>query len=326
LELKPGSTGSIMVVVSNRLGRPVMGLVEGAMTPPTVASWLVPPPPDKTQRRYEADPSATANLEFKVVVPADAVAQDVQFKATVRDVLAPDDTKVEGQTVAIKVTRDPVIIDDGKKKIPWWVWVIVGVVVVGAGVGIFLAVRPKGMPDVVGKTEAEARTTLTEAGYAPITVVDSLIADSLIAESEDTGTVGRQDPVAGSELPVDTMVGKSPATIVVTREETEVPDIVNRPLALALDRLREAGLKVIGDPTGRYTGDVALDDHIAQVNPPADSTVARGSGVTLAIFAYSPTPPPTCPPKCVVGPKIDWNTEVEAREMKVHQPGMTRQP
>jgi hypothetical protein len=141
LSLDAGSTGSIMVVVSNRQGRPVMGLVEGVLTPATVAKWLVPPPADQAQRRYEADPAATANLEFKVAVPADAAAQDVQFKAVVRDVLAPDDTRVEGQTVAIKITPKPQGGGRTGTRIPWWVWVIVAVVVLGAGVGIFLAVR-----------------------------------------------------------------------------------------------------------------------------------------------------------------------------------------
>lgn len=146
LTLKPGSTGSIMVVVSNRLGRPVVGLVEGVLTPATVAKWLVPPPPEQAQRRYEADPSATANLEFKVVVPNDATSQDAQFKASARDVLAPDDTRVDGQTVAIKVIRDDG--DDGaevrKKDIPWWVWLIAVVVALGAGLGICLAVTGNG--------------------------------------------------------------------------------------------------------------------------------------------------------------------------------------
>jgi peroxiredoxin len=142
LSLKPGSTGSIMVVVSNRLGRPIMGLVEGVLTPGPAARWLVPPP--DLQRRYEADPAATANYEFKVAVPKDAPAQAVQFRATVRDVLAPDDTRVEGQTVAINITPDAVTPTTGKKKLPWWVWLIAGLVVVGVGIGIILAVTKKG--------------------------------------------------------------------------------------------------------------------------------------------------------------------------------------
>src|SRR5687767_7516889 len=104
LPLRPGSTGTIMVVVSNRLGRPVVALVEGSLVPAAAARWLVSPP--DLQRRYEADPAATVSYEFKIAVPADAPSQAVQFKASVRDVMAPDDTRVEGQTVAINVTPD----------------------------------------------------------------------------------------------------------------------------------------------------------------------------------------------------------------------------
>ncbi len=142
LSLKPGSTGTIMVVVSNRLGRPIMGLVEGLLTPASAARWLVLPP--DLQRRYEADPAATVNYEFKVAVPKDAPAQPVQFKASVRDVLSPDDTRVEGQTVAINVTPDAVTPTTGKKKLPWWVWLIAGLVVVAVAIGIILAVKKEG--------------------------------------------------------------------------------------------------------------------------------------------------------------------------------------
>lgn len=314
LSLKPGSTGSIMVVVSNRLGKPVMGLVEGILTPASVAKWLVSPPPDQAQRRYEADPAATANLEFKVVVPKDAGAQDVQFMASARDVLSPDDTRVDGQMVAIKVIPDqPVVVDGGGKGIPWWVWLIVAVVVVGVGFGIYMVVRPKGVPNVVGMTEAKATAKLTKAGFTPVTPVDTLVVDTLAEQSEDTNIVVRQDPVAKSELPVDSMKGKTPATIVVNRSATEVPQIVNRPLALAIDRLRAAGLSVQGDPVGRYTANVAQDDQIADVNPDEGTRVPRGSGVTLVIYSYSERPPVICPDirKCVVEIEPGWNPQIE---------------
>jgi hypothetical protein len=118
-----------------------MGVVEGVLSPASTARWLVPPP--DLQRRYEADPAATVNYEFKVAVPKDAPAQAVQFNASVRDVLAPDDTRVEGQTVGINVTPDAAPPPTGKKTIPWWVWLIVAVVVLGAGLGIYFAVRKK---------------------------------------------------------------------------------------------------------------------------------------------------------------------------------------
>jgi hypothetical protein len=140
LSLKPGSTATIIVVVSNRLGRPVMALVEGVLTPASAAKWLVHPP--DLQRRYEADPAATVNYEFRIAVPKDAPAQPAQFKASVRDVLAPDDTRVEGQTVGIDVTPNPVAPGPPPRS-RWWIWLIVAAVVLGAALAVWLIIRPK---------------------------------------------------------------------------------------------------------------------------------------------------------------------------------------
>jgi hypothetical protein len=137
LTLKPGATGNILVVVSNRLGRPVTGMVEATITPASATRWLVSP--SDLLRRFEADPAATVSYEFKVAVPPDTPAQAVQFKASVRDSLAPDDSRVDGQTVAINVTPDSVEAVRTGLKLPWLVWLIAAVVIVGAGVGIYLA-------------------------------------------------------------------------------------------------------------------------------------------------------------------------------------------
>ena len=191
LSLKPGSTGSIMVVVSNRLGRPIMGLVEGVLTPASAARWLVPPP--DLQRRYEADPAATVNYEFKVAVPKDAPAQPVQFKASVRDVLAPDDTRVEGQTVAINVTPDAVTPPTGKKKLPWWVWLIAGLVVVGVGIGIYLAVRKK--ENVAAPDDCKTGFVWREANATDHVCVPPKTHEETL--EENTKAAARRSPTGG---------------------------------------------------------------------------------------------------------------------------------
>jgi hypothetical protein len=289
LSLKPGSTGSIMVVVSNRLGRPVMGLVEGTLTPASAAKWLVSPP--DLQRRYEADPAATVNYEFKVAVPKDAPAQSAQFKASVRDVLAPDDTRVEGQTVAINVTPDAVAPKPPRTGIPWWVFVIAGVVVLGVGLGIYLLVRQKGVPDVVGKPPAEAIAILTKAGF------DSVIAvDTLGDQAKDTNRVVRQEPEPKANMPKAAKDSALKATIVVNRSSATVPALVGEPLAFAIDRINQAGLRT-GTLGGKYTGVVSEGDRIVSTNPVAGTVVALGSPVSLVIYKYSETPPKACTTK-----------------------------
>lgn len=293
LPLKAGETGSIMVVVSNRIGRPVMGSIEGTLTPASVAKWLIPLAPSEVLRRYEADPSATVDFEFKVAVPADAAAQDVQFKATVRDSLAPDDTKVEGQTVAITVTPKAVV-NGGGKGIQWWVWLVAAVVILGAGFGIWRAIPRGGVPNVVKMSPEEATSKLRKAGFDSVAVVDTLGG-----AGADTNVVVRQVPAAKAKVSKDSL---KLATIVVNRPAAQVPQVANEPLALAIEHLKQAGF-VVGNATGLYTGDQRQHQTVSSTSPPAGTTLRTNATVNLVVYEFSATPPPACPNKkaCVVG-------------------------
>jgi hypothetical protein len=286
LTLKPGSTGSIMVVVSNRLGRPIMGLVEGVMTPASAANWLLSPP--ELQRRYEADPAATVNYEFKVVVPKDAPAQAAQFKARVRDVLAPDDTRVEGQTVGINVSPDQVEPKPKRTGIPWWVFAIAGVVVLGVGFGIYMLVKPKGVPDVVGKPESAAVAALTKAGFDTVVVVDTLGE-----QDKDTNRVIRQDPKAKDKMPKAGKNDTLKATIVLNRQWAEVPAIVGQREAAGIDRIRSAGF-VLGDARTVWTHTESQDNLISRVSPDAGTKLIIGKPVSYAVYQYTTRPISEC--------------------------------
>jgi beta-lactam-binding protein with PASTA domain len=239
LSLKPGSTGTVMVVVSNRLGRPVMGFVEGVITPASAAGWVMPPP--DVQRPYPADPSATVTHEFKIAVPENAPAQVAHFKASARDVLAPDDTRSDGQTVAINVTRDAPVAPPPRPR--WWLWVILAVVVLaGAGIGIWLLLKPdkKLVPSVLGKPQAEATTMLTGAGFDSV-----FVKDTVGGESKDTHTVIRQEPEAESEMPKASEGVPLLAGVVVSRPPGKVPIVIFRDSAQAVSMLTAAGFSPI---------------------------------------------------------------------------------
>ena len=295
LSLKPGGTGTIMVAVSNLAGQPVMGVVQGILTPASTARWLVSPP--DLQRRYEADPVATVNYEFKVAVPEDAQSQTATFKAAAWNALTPDDTRAESQPVTISVTREP-IPDKPKKGIPWWIWVIVGVVVVGAGIGIWLLLRPKGVPDVVGKPVPEATDILRGKGFKTIVVLDTLDV-----QGKDTAVVLRQAPEAGSDMPKE----PDSATIVVHRTGTAVPPVVGQKYSTAFTQLQNAGL-VVGKLSSRLTNSLELDDKVYSTTPTGGTRVRRGSIVDVVIHSYSPNK--FCPPYCVLQPaEPQWKIE-----------------
>jgi hypothetical protein len=207
-------------------------------------------PPD-LQRRYEADPAATVNYEFKVVVPQDASTQSAQFKASVRDVLSPDDTRVEGQTVAINVTPNPVVVKEGGRKMPWWIWAAAAVVVLGVGLGIYLGVRPKGVPSVVGMIQEDASAKLQSVGFASVSVQDTVDENA-----GEINTVVRQEPEAKSKLPTGNKKGKMPATIVVNRQK----DAGTR----ALEHITQA-ITALGTPSAAWQGILSqLDDRLRQ--------------------------------------------------------------
>lgn len=359
LTLAPGSTGSILVVVSNRLGRPVMGLLEVKMTPPSASGWLVSPP--DLQRRYEADPAASVNYDFRVTVPKDAAAQPVEFKAIVRDAMAPDDIKVEGQTVLINVTGDGA--SPPRKKLPWWIWLIAGLIVVAAAVVIYLIccrneavakvpnvigmtaedagadLRSAGfdsvlardtigdqtkdtnrvvgqqptaggempkesddklvativvnrvagrVPFVIGQTQISAVAALTQAGFSPINVRDTLVrASRLIAVDR----VLHQQPSGSSALPPDSMRGKVSATIWIRRAASVVPDVKGMRLTTAQDRIRDEGLRM-GDITTETTGISSRHGRVAETSPRANSLVPKDTRVKVQVYRYYLLPGP----------------------------------
>jgi beta-lactam-binding protein with PASTA domain len=295
-------------------------------------------------------------------VPQDAPAQAAQFKASVRDVLAPDDTRVEGQTVAINVTPDAVPPTAKKKGLPWWVWLIAGLVVVGVGIGIYLiccgkkaevpnvvgmtveeasdalttagfdsvAVKdttgdqsrdtnrvvrqepeaesemPKvgddkellativvnrlagRVPIVVTQTQGAATRILTELGFAPITVRDTLVRGSRLVGID---RVLKQEPAAGSVLPPDSMRGRTAATIWMRRAASIVPDVIGVRAPTAREQIRSAGLRV-GDTSTRTTFRESRHGMVYSVTPPPETLVRRDSEVDLGVYRYLGLPLP----------------------------------
>jgi beta-lactam-binding protein with PASTA domain len=296
LSLKPGSTGRIIVVVSNRLGRRVMGSVEGVMTPASAAGWVVPPP--DAQQPYPADPAATVTHEFKIAVPEDAPAQVAQFRATARDVLLPDDTRSDGPTVAISVTGDGPPPPPHRR---WWLWVILAVVGLAAvGVVLWLLFRPhkKVVPSVLGKPQSEAITTLKDAGFDSV-----FVKDTVGGEVKDTHTVMRQEPEADTEMPKAEKEEQLLAGIVVSRPPGKVPIVVRMSQAEATSILGAAGFSPIDakDTIIRYKsktgflgrlGEIGINQ-VAKQLPASGTELPRGEmvGKTPATIWIRRAPP-----------------------------------
>jgi beta-lactam-binding protein with PASTA domain len=142
--------------------------------------------------------------------------------------------------------------------------------------------------------------------------------DTLGDPVKDTNRVVRQEPEPKGDMPKASEDSKLKATIVVNRSSATVPALVGEPLAFAIDRINQAGLRT-GTLGGKYTGVVSEGDRIVSTAPVGGTVVALGSPVNLVIYKYSETPPRGCTTvrDCFIAidPKI--KAEIQQNQPKV---------
>jgi eukaryotic-like serine/threonine-protein kinase len=142
------------------------------------------------------------------------------------------------------------------------------------------------VPDVTGDQEDDARATLSDAGLkADVTEEES--------DSEDPGTVLRQDPGAGGQVDkgstVKLVVAKAPPDVAV-------PDVVDQQRADAEKALKAAGFEV---RVREETVDTLDQDGIVISQQPTDGEQRpKGSRVTIVVGKFEPplNPEPTATP------------------------------
>jgi beta-lactam-binding protein with PASTA domain len=139
------------------------------------------------------------------------------------------------------------------------------------------------VPDVTGRTRADAEQLLRDAGLAP-----------QVSAREDAdvepGIVLGQDPAAGTQL----AKGKTVAIVVAKAPpEVNVPGVIDATEQDAVDDLKAAGFKV-----RKKDGDAATPDDDGRVldqDPAPDTPRPKGSTVTITIGKFEPdvVPEPT---------------------------------
>jgi serine/threonine-protein kinase len=144
------------------------------------------------------------------------------------------------------------------------------------------------VPEVVGKSEDDARSALEDAGFR-VTVVQKEDADA------GAGTVLAQNPTDGA-----TAARGSQVTITVATEptEVEVPDVVGSTQNKATEALSGDGLKVVVEEAPADSPD---GDGVVQAQSPGSGEkVDRGSTVTITVGVFdpdlNPDPTTTTPP------------------------------
>ena len=137
-------------------------------TPKGLESWVQPR--DKTE--VEFTDGQVRTFKFGVKAPTDATPQKLQVQVDWVDVADPTNRVSRSQAVDVEVG----VKKADKDGPPWPLLIaIAALVLIGAGVGIYFAVRPNILvPPLVGRTLAHADSQLTDLQLKP-TVVDSML-------------------------------------------------------------------------------------------------------------------------------------------------------
>jgi serine/threonine-protein kinase len=173
---------------------------------------------------------------------------------------------------------DPVKVDSFQESVPIGQVVATDPVAgrqVGRGTEVTVTVS-KGperyaVPDVVGKSQAEATDQLTATKLTLGTVTQAY------SDTVPQGLVVSADPVVGTSLkrgaPVNLVVSKG-------RQPIPVTDFTGKPASMAVDALTTAGLKV--DATQQENSDTVPKGSVIRQSPSGGS-LYRGDQVTLVV-------------------------------------------
>jgi eukaryotic-like serine/threonine-protein kinase len=131
------------------------------------------------------------------------------------------------------------------------------------------------VPDVVGRTAADAGSILRRAGLQPRTFQ--------VPSDEPRGEVVAQSPAAGSEIARGDSVRINVSNGQGAQEpaEAEVPDVVSLAEAEAIRRLENAGFIVL--IRREETTDPAEDGIVLSQDPEAGETARRGDEVAITV-------------------------------------------
>jgi eukaryotic-like serine/threonine-protein kinase len=138
-----------------------------------------------------------------------------------------------------------------------------------------------GVPNVVGLTEARARSTLEQAGF---TSVNSSQVDSL----EKAGNVVAVDPAEGQQAARNT-----PITLKVSTGTLKVPEVAGKSEAEARGILTKAGFSDDQIVSQDVESDDVPEGAVVGTEPRAGSAVGTGEDIILKIAV--PVPPETTP-------------------------------
>jgi len=277
--LKPGDKAPVVVTATNRLARAVTARANKVVDPKSFDAFVKPPA--NAQRTF-TQAGATQDFQFTVEIPADAKAGSATVRFDVVDVDQPDDNFGQSSGLQVVVEVPPPAPPPDKPKVPWWVWLIAAVVLIGIGIVVWRVVSGgKGkMPNVVGMTFADAKAKIG-IDSTRITRFDTLDLDTAAWKGN---VVIRQHPPEGTSLKPETTTVR----LAVQKPFTLVPAIGGLAGIEAGRRLGDAGLGI----SLRYrcqTTASPQEGHVIDFTPGVNTLVPRNSAVAVTLLTVQST-------------------------------------
>ena len=165
----------------------------------------------------------------------------------------------------------------GRKRVNPWVWVLLAVALVAAGVGVAWALGLFGVsitvPDVAGMTPKDATTALTAVGLK-VGNTDKK-ADDKIPEGQVISTT----PPAGTRVDKNTAIDVLISTGV---EKVNVPAVIGMTEDDAVRAIQQVGFKITF-PLTRGPNDKVPAGQVFAQSPAGDTPAPKGSAVALSI-------------------------------------------
>jgi hypothetical protein len=230
---------------------------------------------------------ATATVRLTVTVPPAAPGGSANFRVRLTAESDPDNDFVQSPAVALTIPPPAVAPQVPKKPFPWWIPAVAAalLLVVGGVVAYFVLFAGPGRPEVAGRSEAEARQILVQAGFPEAGIVS--------VAGDPTGNA------PGTVLAA--AYGNGRAVRLTFDPGVAVPAVLGRPVDEAVALLRGAQLAegargTVSTPPGSPANVVLA------ARPAPGARVASGTAVALEISQPQAAPSPGGTSNCSYGP------------------------
>jgi len=215
-------------------------------------------------------PGETTQFTVEIKIPPGTAEGTFQFRLDALDRDNPSEDNTKGPLVGVELSTPTPKIEP--KPFPWWIIAVAAVVLIGAGVAVWLLL-PKGVtvPKVVEMTLEDARTALTDRKLK--------VEEKMLIGNKPENTVVDQDPAEGVKVKKGDTV-----TIVYEPPMIEVPRVIGMDRDAAIDILESKKLVVRSvteqrvdiSKAGRVTGQSIPDKEKRHQGDEIDLTIEAG--------------------------------------------------